>query len=488
MFKPIGASRRDNIMPLQELSAPPPVTGYSALGNVLASQGADALQRSRQLQDVQSARAYASAEGDKRRSEQLQDAQTMEKFRNREAGIRLLINEGYLNESQVGDENAVNDARARFVADGRDKIYQELFNTPDESGKPLLSHEEATNPALVQAAKDKLGAIKAKQLQGQLAQPANAQATVNDLQQQLAQVRAQKQAVTQAANQPVPQYQPNDPKVVQLAQQLAEQIKPGSGKNREAVAAQMPVAYKQLNDQALMAWSQGVQSAKIELESLRRSEAELTDALVRTSQTFKVAPSVHGTAAPAVLQNPGPTVPRVATAEEIAAALRAAMGGARPTPAPDEASGSSALLDNPTNDPTISAANEDVQQRQAQAVKDSLNLAITQGNEINQKIAAARQGQLANPTTPAFSPMGVPLMPASSSRYDAGKAVADLLKQKADNDARVKALQAQLIGPIPATGTAPVMNSAGASTPTIGAAQAPAAWWQTANPPPISGM
>ena len=456
-------------MPLQELSPLPPITGYSTLGGVISNLGQDQLQRAAQLQD----------------------AQAMDTFRARQAGIQLLINEGYLDGSQRDNPEAVQAAYNQAKADGVDKRYFELYQTPDETGQPLLKPADAGNAQLVQAAKEKLGAIKAKQLQFQMGQPANAQATVNDIQNQLAQVRAQKEAITQKANEPAPQYSPNDAKVVALAQQLAEQQKPGSGRNREAVAAQMPIAYKQLNDQAFVAWSQNVQSAKIELESLRRTEAELTDALVRTSQTFKVAPSVRPTAAPSMLQNPAASAPRVASAEDIAAAMRAAIGGqsAPSSAAPDAAS--SGLLENPTNDPTISAGNEMLQRQRVATVQNQLNEAIQTGAKIEAQINSARNTS-APMTIPAFGGgLGGPSpvqTQAPAGVLGAAQQVSSLLKAKAENEARIKALQAQLAGPAPATSTAPAINTPTSSTPTLGVGAYQAGWWKNPNPASIGGM
>lgn len=469
-------------MPLQELSPLPAVTGYSALGAVAAQAGNNARERSQQLQDVASQRAWLEREGDKQRAEKLQDEQTLETFRNRLAGIQILINEGYLDGSKRNDPNAVAQAYQRAQADGVDKLYTELTNTPDEGGKPLLTHADLSNPAAVQSAKDKLGAIKAKQLQFQMGQPANAQATVDSLSQQLATHQARIAQISAKLDEPAKQYGFNDPQVQALAVQLAEQAKPGSGRNREAVGQMLPIAQKQLNDQATLQHMQDVQAATRQLDGERYAEASITQALDHAMQTSKVFPIKSAGLTPAMLQAPAaPAAPKVASASDIANAMKSIVGGTPAAPAAAPATSSMLTpIENPTNDPTIDAGNSEIKRRQAAAVQSQLNDAINEGKSIDQQLDDARQGYYTSP----FDNMNeIPMGPQKISPIMAAHSAASLLKAKADNAAKVKALQSQLMGPAPAIVTPPAVNTPTTSTPSVGAAQGAPNWWQTSQPP-----
>lgn len=491
-------------MALQELSPQPAVVGPALLGNVIANAGADYLQRSRQLADVgraranqladvASAREYADTRFDVERSRMLADEEKRMQYQRALAGVQMLVQEGLLDGSMADPtkpENmpAIQAAYKQAHELGLDKIYKDLLETPGKNGQPLLSPADVLAPdaqSRIDAAKTQLNAIKAGQLKFQMDQPANAQATVDQLNQQLAAIRAQKDRVVSDANQPAPHYQPNDPQVTQLAAQLAEQAKPGSGRNREAIAAQVPVALQQLNNQALMAWSQQTQSAKIELESLRRSEAELTNSLERAMSTFRVAPSNSAAlAAPQPSANaPTPAAPKTASAEDIAAAMRAVVGGnATPTvPGVPQPS----ILENPTNEPAIEAYNQRQRAQVAQSAQSLVDAAVQEGQQIDQQLNAVRAGKNA-PSSPLSFGAGYGTIGGSVSAYNPdqqAKDIANLLKAKAANDAKVKALQAQLMGPAPATVAAPAVNTPTASTPSTGYGTqsfgATPEWWRT---------
>lgn len=477
-------------MPLQELSPLPPVTGYSTLGATLSGIGTDALQRSRHLQDVASERQFVSGESDKERafrsteaasasSRQLANEVELERQRSFAAGVQILINEGYLDGSRRDDKQAVADAYRRAQADGVDKLYVELTTTPDQDGKPLLTHAELNDPTAVQAAKEKLGAIKARQMQFQMAQPANAQATVDSLSQQLAQHQSRIAEISARLDQPARQFAPTDPEVQALAVQLAEQAKPGSGRNREAIAQMLPIAQKQLNDQAFVQHSQDVQAATRQLDGERYAEATLAQTLDHAMQTGKVFPS-RVASNPSALRSPSTAAtPRVASAADIASAMRAAVGGsgtAAPGPSP-----SLAPIDNPTNNQTIEAGNVEARRMLHAQTESELNRALEEGRQIDAALSDAASrgstpgGYVSSGMFPGASMMGIS---HNADPLGAAKDTAGLLKQKADNAARVKALQAQLIGPTAATVTAPVMNTPATSTPTLGAAQGAPNWWQ----------
>jgi hypothetical protein len=450
-----------------------PVTGLSQLGGVLADVGKTyernarqdqllAQQRAQQLQDVQSQRDYQDRVRREERTGHIQDEATMAVLRQGMALKGALINEGLLNPADQNNPQAVSDAWQEMQRRGLDKVYGELLSTPGEDGRPLLTQEDLTNPAAVNEAKNKLGALKAKVLQTSMEQPENADRTLNDLNQQIANIRAQKDAATARANQPVPQYAPTDPKVMALASQMAEQAKPGSGRNREAIAAMAPMAQKQLNEQAMLAHAQDVQSAKIELESLRRSEAEMTGTMERIMSTFKRAPSKTPPAA--VLQSPTAPVPKSATAQDLAAAINKMVGTQTPA-AP--AAGTATILENPTNNPVIARGNDEIRRQKTVALQSTLNDTIQEGQQIDAELQ--RAASPVNTTTPAGVLGGgmVPYRPPDPVVQ--GQQTAALLKRKADNERRRRELEAQLQGPSSVDVASPTVNTPTSSTPM---------WWQ----------
>lgn len=396
-----------------------PVTGLSGLGAALADAGADYLGRTRQLEDekrrrgyqledTQSARAYQDSVRREERVGRIEDQQTLDRQHARQVLITTLQTEGLLAPGKENDEQAVAAAYAEAQRRGLDKLYQELLSTPGPDGKPLLTQADLGNPARVQAAKDALGAIKADRMKFQLGQQDNAQATADSLQQQLTAVRAKSAEIAGRIDAPVRQFGPADREVLTLASQMAEQAKPGSGRNREAITAMVPVAQKQLNDQSLIQHAQEVQSATRELESLRYNEAQLTNALRETLQTFKVAPSRASNAA--TLQSPTAAAPagapKPATADQMTAAMDAVFGKAAPaqgaTPAPG-----AAMLANPTNDPLISQENT---RREGDAwqknLADPFNAAMDKVDRIKAEINRVRAG-LPPPNAPAVT-FGLP--------------------------------------------------------------------------------
>jgi hypothetical protein len=478
-------------MALQELSPLPQITGGAALGAAILQGGQTYQNRMANLADQQSAREFASTEAEKERGYRSTEAEKagartlanereLQQQRLLAASVQALINEGFLDGSQRSDPQAVAAAYQRAQAAGLEKLYQEMLETPGDNGRPLLTVEEIADPAKVAEAKNKLGAIKAKQLQFSFDQRQNAQATVNDIQGQLAQVRARAAQVAASIDAPLQQYRPDSPEVMQLASALAEQVKPGSGRDREAVAAMAPDALKKLNEQAVIQHSLQVQSASRELEALRNNEAQLTAALREAMETFKVAPRPGTT--PAALQTPSrPTGPKAATTADIEAAMRAVVGGGKTAPAPApaaEVAAGPALLDNPTSDPTIAAGNEAIQRQAKAQLQSQLNATLREAETIDRELATVRAGGTNLPA--AVSPqMGLGLATPKVGPIGAAQEVSDLLKRKAATDAKVRTLQAQLMGPTPAAVTAPVANTATTSTPTLGAAAGAPEWWRT---------
>lgn len=497
-------------MALQELSPPPPITGFATLGNAIAQAGNDyrvrgdqlqdaarlrqqqlddaARNRANQLSDVQSERTYLDTEGDKRRREAIEDKAKMLKVENRADGIKILENEGYLNPRNEDNDQAIDDARSRFQSDGLDKQYVALFTTPDENGHPLLLHREATNPALVQAAKDKLSSIQAKATQAAMTQPGNAQFTVNDLMAKLNKEQSEADAISTQLSQPPRNYLLGDPEVRALAVQLAESSKLGSGKDRAVVASLLPEAQKQLNTTSFVQHNDNIQAWRTQLQDLRYKQTTTTQALKEAIAASHTYPSPGGNGAPSsvpplTLGGGGPPPLQVAPSAAIQSAMSSIVGGNNPPPAPPTgAPAPSPLIENPTNDPIIAAGNSAIAGADKQDIQNNLNAAIQDGQKIDNLLKMA--------STAISIPGGVdpeesPSLP-SPDPIGGAQQTASLLKQKADNDAKIKALQAQLQGPVPAGVTPPSINTASSFTPSPAFAS-PAVpplslggnWWQS---------
>jgi hypothetical protein len=479
-----------------------PVTGLSGLGAALADAGADYLGRTRQtqdearrrgqqLQDVQAARDYQDQVRREERSGRLEDETKLQTMRQAAALKTVLVNEGLLSPGDVDKPEAVTTAWNEMQRRGLDRMYQDLLSTPGLDGKPLLTQEDLSNPAKIAAAKDALGAIKAKQLQFSMGQQSNAQATVDNLEGQLAGVRRRSQEVAKTIDAPAQQYTPASPEVLQLAAQLAEQSKPGSGRDRQAIAAMAPMAMKQLNEQALLAHAQRVQAATRELESLRYNEAQLTNAMREAMQTFKVAPSKGASAA--VLEGPAsaaPAGPKAASADQMAAAMDAVFG--KQTPAAGAASSGPTVLANPTNEPIIARENTrraavDWQKNLA----DPYTAALDKVDRIKADIQRVRSGA---PPPGALAPgmFGAPADLYSNPTVQANSLSALLVElDQAQKDA--EAARRAMLGvpsvPKPALAPAPTPGAM-LSNPMPSGSAAPVApgWWNAGAPAPAMGF
>jgi len=170
----------------------------------------------------------------------------------------------------------------------------------------------------------------------------------------------------------------------------------------------------------------------------------------------------------------------------MAAAMRAAFGGN--TGGDATQNNGPRILENPTANPTIAAGNAELQRIQKQQAQSVLNAAIQEGQGIDSQLQQVQQ-ESAQPTPirTAVAGSGGGIQPAFLAPNPIGAATktADLLKAKAANEAKIRALQAQLMGPVPASVTAPAINTATSSTP-LG--PSPTQWWAANTPPPLSGM
>lgn len=491
---------------LQELAPPPPITGYSSLGNALAGGANDyrlrqqqlqdeARSRSQQLQDMASQRDWLQHEGDTTRAEELAKQESLTKFQNEEAGKTLLVNEGFLNGGQRDDPAAVSAARARFVAEGLDKVYNELFVTPDaDTGKPLLTHADATNPALVQAAKDKLSALKAKQLQFQLAQPGNADTYLNQKNAELVASQKREQQIVAQLNQPPRQFGPNDQETMAVATQLAEQIKPGSGQDKRAVMAQISTAQQQLNNQELLNRRDQIASAHQQIEAERYNQASITQAIDKAVQIFRQAPS-GARAAPAAdtasLLNPNSAPPPQVAPQGSPQDFLSRYNAIKNVPAPVQAAApanapdSIVIPDNAPSDVATAMRSAQADQMAAQrkaTIDDPLASTQAQIAQIDQQLK--NMSAIGGPVLTGGGGLGAP--PGLYSNVDNAKAMSTLLQQKAALQQKADQLKAAqgsgVSGDVTPGGTStPVsFTPASFSAPSLTSPQ----WWQAGQAAP----
>lgn len=446
----------------------PNVTGLSALGEALANGSRDyaniqiadrlrAQQRANQLADVAEARSYAEQESEKARGEHLQDQQKMLEMQAKLQGLQIMRAEGLLPMDR--DPTAEEFARAsqQFAALGLDKLYKDLLSTPGPDGKPLLTHADLSDPAKVQAAKDALGAINATQLKFSMDQQGNAQSTVNDLAGRIAQRKSRIEELSRKLDEPVKQFGLNDGQVQALAVQLADQAKPGSGRNVQSVTQMLPDAQKMLNDQALMAHAQQLQAVKEQLNAERYAEASDTTALDHAMQAGKVFPTKGAMSAPAALQSPTAAAPsRAASPDQIAAAMRAALGVGNQ-------SASSGSLPVPANaDPESQKLIADQNRAEVAMMAEQMIAPLNSREaEIQAEIERVKSVPSETPAPQAIDSelgwMNLPTAPIDQGPYKAKK-LSSLyieLKDVQDKKARLKAQQ-QLTSPLALPPSAPV--------------------------------
>lgn len=426
-------------MPLQVLPSQP-VTGYAQLGQVIANAGDRyaqtvrqdelmALARANQLADVADARTVARTEGDR----------TWQRSR----------------DAQLADVGA---ARAREDAQ---RAESRGFQLDDREDARMYAESAAY-------------AEHARKLKEILPDKNNAQRLVDDAATQLSAVRQRAQDVSQRITSQPQQVGPNDPAVMNLAQQLA-----GGSRKREEIAAMVPKALEQINGEAMVRHAQGVRASQEVLQSLRDTERQLTDLIQQGMTSFRVAPNVPPPTGGAGLTGPdvmgaAPAPMLTIGASGLAGALNQALGGNAPAgggggaqPAPI----GGALMDNPTANPAIAAGNNELRARE----QAQLNAAISRRDAI--------QRQLQAPAVSAPNPtLGVGLGGMTVGSFTNPLATAEAatadLKALAAAEADVKRLQMQVMGPTAGGVTLPATNTATGSTP-----RAP--WFQMMQPLPV---
>lgn len=436
-------------MALQVLPSPPPVTGYAQLGNVIANAGERYAQtarqdqlmaqaRAQQLADVESNRAASRAEGDRiyerARGAQLSD---VESSRAREDQLRDVARGFQLEDREEG----------RLWAEGA-QIREEMR---------------------------KLAAMKPDR--------DNAQQMANAYAEQLNRVVAREEEISRVLTSKPAQFSPNDPAVQNLAQQLA-----GGSQKREDIAREVPKALEQLNGEAIYRHSVQMRAAQDVLVGIKATQQQASALLQQLMQTFRVAPTVApptggAVSGPGALGGePAPAPMRTIGASGLAGALDRALGVT--TPQAPAAAGASApampaggaLLDNPTANPVIERGNAALQQQARLQRQNDLNAAIREREVIAQQLAQAA-------STVSSAPVGAmggmvpyripdPIVNAQQT--------ADLLKQQAAADAKVKQLQMQEMGPAAGGVTLPAANTLTFSTPATSFAPKTSQWWQQA--------
>lgn len=484
-------------MPLQELSPQPRSTALDQLGGVINNfaerQAHDsrqdqllAQQRSQQLQDVQSARNYSNERFDYERSARLTDEQKLAMLRVRQAMEAEAVKEGLLSINEVDDEAKVKVAIQEMARRGLLEKYKPLL----ESG--ALRVGDVQNPLAVDTAiqsnADRITgentaarAAKANALQFGQAAADRALRNQQGLQQSIA-------ALEDQLKQPAPQ--PSDADILNRARQLylvnnpKERVAPTeTGK----LAGEIQQAAKELRDQAYLARKDEVARIQQQVAMLRYqlSESAKNDATLANQGFFANPSSTQPAQAPAPigrgLLGGTNSVAAPEAASDFMEKLRQIQ--IQNQPAPSSPASSAALIDNPTNDPTIEAGNVAIKQREAQNVQSQLNDASAELQAIQGKLATV-QGGGTNIPLPMYPMMGQPIPQQRTGPIGAAQEASALLQAKAAAEAKVQALRAQLMGPTASAVTPPAINTPTFSTPAnafaapAGLVQAPA-WWKS---------
>lgn len=449
------------------------------LGNLLMSEGQDYQQRQRQLQDearhrtqqlqdIDSQHAWTQSENDRNNAAVLSREKALQGIRTQDDAIRVLVSEGLLAPADINDPGKIAAASELAKQKGIDQLYSDLLNTPDESGKPILSRDDLGNPQAINTAKAKLSAVKAAKIAFGDSQAKNAQGELGRIAGQINQVQSQAAALDQKLGAPAPALSPDE--IQNAAIQIAGQSHPGKPPSMQEIAAAMPQAKQQLEQAALQKWAMDKQDAQVQRGVLSSQLQDLRyqyDALVNK---FGVAPqpgSIGGqpAAAPS-LGNPQAE----ASPQQKAAAAAAALAGANKAPPPPTGPGGVSLLANPTSDPMIAAANN---RRGATSWQTNLADPYTQSvdkvQDLNARIQAIRQG--INPDAPAGDMMygqGTPIVPLSPDVQ--AKLLSDaLIQQQAlmrQSDVAKRAMLGLTPAQVLANPMVPAQNNANGYAPT----------------------
>lgn len=314
-------------MPIQ-----PPITGLSALGQVLQQGSADyanrklsledeARRRSERLADVGSERQYQTSVFDKqrayqladelrRRQDTLTDTQKLDAMRQREAALKEAVQRGLLLANQIGDTAA------------------------EDAALLKLGEQLAKEATFAQA--------QPENAQTRLAQLAKAE---HDVTGRMAQLEAR------LSSQP----QIDQAQVQNAAIEAATQLNGGKPPSRDQIAQALPDVLAKAQQEATMRWYQDKSDAQVQYQILSSQLNQIRAQQSNLQSTFKVAPAVSSLIdtvgpAPALVEAPragggpladftaqlnskSPPVPRPTadlTLQDVAAANRVAPAGARP--------------------------------------------------------------------------------------------------------------------------------------------------------------
>lgn len=420
-----------------------PVTGLSALGNVLGNFGNQIGQQRRQ--DELTARA---------RQLQLEDRAAALNESDRQFE-RQRLNTLLDRESQRSREDTVYERQRGDSLSDRDD--QRLF---------------AESAAIRE---------RARALADRAPFEQNLQTAVDEAAKQLNDVRAKIDQVAQRVQSQPPTITASTPGVRQLAQQMA-----GGSRKNEEIDAMIPKALEQLQLQAAYNHQIAVKAAQDVLQSLKTSETQLTN-LIQTGIQQRVAPRVAPTGptpteAEGLRSLPGAAPQRQASAADIANAVNMALGGGQPAGAPS-AGGTSRdaqLFANPTNNPAIAAGNAELAARGPAMLQAQIN-------DVTRQITAL-DSDLQTAGTPSRPSLGMGLggysVTSSPDPVAGAQAATSMLQQRAELENRRRALEAQLRGPTVGAATPPAISTPTTSTPAVqfGAPAGGGRWWETVAP------
>lgn len=421
------------------MATPVPVTGLSALGNVLSNLGSQigaqrrqdelsARARQLQLEDREAARTEGDRLYKRQRLDTLLDRESQ---RNREDSLYE-----QRREDQVGDRDEA-------------RVYAEAAAIRE----------------------------RARQLAERAPFETNLQTAVDDAATQLNQVRAKIDEVSRrVTSQPAP-INPNDASVMTLAQQLA-----GGSRNREEIAAMVPKALEQLTAESIIRHQTSVRAAQEVLQSLKTSETQLTN-LIQTGIQQRVAPrvaptgptSIEAAALRSLTDTPAQPM-RQATPEQIAAAVNQALGGRQPGggAAPREGQ----LFANPDNNPLIAAGNAEIAARGPAIVQAELN-------DVTRQLSAL-DSNLQNASAPRTPTLGMGLggysVGSVTDPVAGARQATSMLQERAALEERRRRLEAQLRGPTVGAATPAALSSPTSSTPSVQFAAPAGRWWETVAP------
>lgn len=411
-----------------------PVTGLSALGNVLAEFGDTYARNARQDQLIAQQRA-----------QQLED----------------------VNRAVALEETRYRRGREDTLKDIESSRTREDTVSARHRGEVL--EDVGSNRMFAIALQDRDRAIK---LADRAQFETDLKSLVNDSALELKNVQGRINEALAEINKPEPVVNANDRAVQELAQQLA-----GGSRKKEDIALMVPKALEQIQLRAMMTHQQNVRSAHEALLSWKNTEIQLRQ-IIESGIQKNVAPSVAPPTSNPVtgsLMAPGQPM-RTATAADLANAVRQVLGGGQPGGAGPAApaGGGPAMLPNPTNNPAIEAGNVEL------AAQGKASAAATL-NEIRRQLESvdAELGSVSATTkTPSLGMgLGGYSVTQVANPLAAANRASGLLKQKADLEARQRALQEQLLGPVPGSVAPPAINTPTSSTPRSPFFQS-ADWWK----------